>query len=534
MAKSVSNSCDVLLVGFEAQENLGLRSIAAFLKQEGIRVVIEPLQNTTKDRILESIRRRRPRVVGFSLIFQRMLDDFAELIAYLRKHRVSAHFTIGGHYPSFEYEQILTSIPGVDTVVRHEGEETLLELFRRLDQPESWPEIRGLAFRRNGGVHATPHRPLIPNLDTLPFPVRSSDGAHHRGIGIRALAGSRGCCYTCSFCSIREFYRGSPGSDRRTRTPEHVVREMEMLFHDHGVRIFIFQDDDILMRGRRHRDWLNNFVWRLEQAGLGQEILWRISCRVDDINAEMLRRMQAAGLASVYLGIEAGSDHGLKTFNKGYKVADVYRSLDTLRRVGIPFEFGFMIFDPYSTVTSVRENIEFLRRVGRDGEALVHFCKMSPYAGTPIARRLKDEGRLKGTAACPDYRFLDGRLDFLQLFYSQTFNFRNFDDRGLVERLRFAKFDACVVRKFFPGRYDGKAYGESVKRLIRESNESATEIMSLAARFVEERTEEDIACHWAILHELAAQEQLVEQRISAALDRLMTDYRFQASQSLRR
>jgi hypothetical protein len=104
----------------------------------------------------------------------------------------------------------------------------------------------------------------------------------------------------------------------------------------------------------------------------------------------------------------------------------------------------------------------------------------------------------------------------------------------LVERLRFAKFDACVVRKLFTGRYDGKAYGESVKRLIRESNESATEIMSLAARFVEEREEEDIACHWAILHELAEQEQLVEQRISAALDRLMTDYGFQASQSLRR
>jgi len=534
MAKSVRSSCDVLLVGFEAQENLGLRSIAAFLTQEGIRVVIEPLQSATKERILETIRKRRPRIVGFSLIFQRMLDDFAGLIAYLRRQRVAAHFTIGGHYPTFEYEQILTSLPGVDTVVRHEGEDTLLELFRRLDRPESWPEIRGLAFRRNGMVHVTPHRPLIPNLDALPFPVRSADGARHRGIGIRALAGSRGCCYNCSFCSIREFYQSSPGSHRRTRSPEHVVQEMEMLFHDYGVRIFIFQDDDILMRARRHRDWLDTFVRRLEHAGLAKEILWRISCRIDDINAEMLRRMQAAGLASVYLGIESGSDHGLKTFNKGYRVADVYRSLDTLRRVGIPFEFGFMIFEPYSTAASVRENIEFLRRVGKDGEALVHFCKMSPYAGTPIARRLKDEGRLKGTAACPDYRFLDGRLDFLQLFYSQTFNFRNFDDRGLVERLRFAKFDACVVRKFLSKQYDGKAYGESVKRLIRESNESATEIMSLAARFVEEREEVDIACHWAILHELAEQERLVELRISTALDRLMTDYGFRASQSLRR
>jgi anaerobic magnesium-protoporphyrin IX monomethyl ester cyclase len=534
MAKSENRHCDVLLVGFEAQENLGLRSIAAYLMREGIRVAIEPLQDATKDRILEGIRRRRPRVVGFSLIFQRMLDDFAELIAYLRKRRVTAHFTMGGHYPTFEHEQILMSLPGVDTVIRHEGEETLLELFRNLDRPESWSAIAGLAFRRNGGVHTTPRRPLISDLDTLPFPVRSPDGARHRGIGIRSLAGSRGCCYNCSFCSIREFYHGSPGSNRRTRSPESVVREMEMLFHDHGVRIFIFQDDDILMRARRHRDWLNDFLRRLEQAGLAKQILWRISCRVDDINGAMLRRMQAAGLASVYLGIEAGSDRGLKTFNKGYRVDDVHRSLDTLRRVGIPFEFGFMIFEPYSTMASVRENIDFLRRVGKTGEALVHFCKMSPYAGTPIAGRLKSEGRLEGTAACPDYRFLDGRLDFLQLFYSQTFNVRNFDDRGLVERLRFAKFDACVVRKFFPSRHDGEAYGEAVQQLIRESNESAIEIMSLAARFVEEREEEeDIARHWALLHELAEQEWAVERRISMALDLVMTEYGFEASHSLR-
>ena len=154
---------------------------------------------------------------------------------------------------------------------------------------------------------------------------------------------------------------------------------------------------------------------------------------------------------------------------------------------------------------------------------------MSPYAGTLIAERLSAEGRLEGTTACPDYRFLDARLDFLQLFYSQTFNFRNFDDRGLVERLRFAKFDACVVEKFFADTYDAKAYRDSVRELIRVSNEAVLETMSLGACFVAERDAAEIVHYWEILEGLSAEQRLLDQKVSAALDRLMIGHGFEMS-----
>lgn len=528
MPGSDQEARDVLLIGYEGQENLGLRSIAAFLQQGGIRVGIVPLHEATREEILARIRHADPKIVGLSLIFQRMLDDYAGLIEYLRDNGVTAHITIGGHFPTFEYEYLLSTVPGLDTVVRYEGEETLLELYNNLDRPESWPLIKGLAFRQQGETWATPLRPLISDLDALPFPVRKSQGATHRGIGIRSIAGSRGCYYDCSFCSIHEFYRRS-GPTRRTRSPDNLVREMESLFRDFGVRIFIFQDDDMFMRGQRHRVWLENLLGELEARKLSEEILWRVSCRVDDVDAGLLRNMKAAGLASVYLGIESGSEQGLKTFSKRYHVGDIYRSLELLKEIDLPFEFGFMLLEPYSTIQSVRENIDFLKTIGNYGDSLVHFCKMSPYAGTPIAQRLAAEKRLEGTKSCPDYRFLDPRLDLLQTFYSNTFNFRNFDDSGLVERLRFAKFDACVVEKFFAHEYDAEAYRASVRELIRQSNESALETMSLAATFVEDHTVEEIIDHWQVLEELHLQSTAVEQQISAALDRLMIEYSFEAS-----
>ncbi|MBE0478713.1 cobalamin B12-binding domain-containing protein, partial [Candidatus Aerophobetes bacterium] len=251
---------DVLLIGYEEWENLGLRSIAGFLTKYGIKVKILACDKTPKNDILATIHRDKPKIVGFSLIFQRMLYEFADLISYLRQNVVAAHFTMGGHFPSIEFESTLQSIPGLDSVVCGEGEETLLELFHHLDQPHAWAQIKGLAYASNGKIKVTPPRPLIENLDNLPYPLRSERVVTHRGLGICSILSSRGCYYNCSFCSIHQFYSGSPGQKRRSRSPGNVIREMEQLFDERGMRIFIFEDDDLAMGNRLCRQWIDNFV----------------------------------------------------------------------------------------------------------------------------------------------------------------------------------------------------------------------------------------------------------------------------------
>ncbi|TFH46385.1 MAG: B12-binding domain-containing radical SAM protein [ANME-2 cluster archaeon] len=515
-----SNHIDILLLGYEDEENLGLRYIAAYLKNNGLSVDIIPIPDLDKQKLLNLILLINPKIIGFSMMFQQMLPEFTGLISFLRKNGIKCHFNMGGHFPTIEYEKTLKIIPELDSIIRHEGELTFLELYNHIDKPEEWFKIKGLAFRRDGRIQVTTPRPLIQDLDNHPFPIRSGPIHAHRGLGILSLITSRGCYYDCSFCSIQEFYRGAPGPRRRSRSPENVVMEMIDLFNA-GTRIFIFKDDDFCMNRPSQKQWIRRFVDGLEDSHLRHKILWRISSRIDEIDAEMLEILKNAGLGFLYLGIESGNDKGLETCNKHYKVEKIYETLRILESVDINFEYGFMVFDPESSFSSIKENIYFLNELCKDGRVVVHFTKMTPYVGTQIAQRLEKEGRLEGSESSPDYKFNDSRIDLLETFFNMTFYHILFN--GLVNKLQFAKYDAIIMEKFFKGAYDTKTYKSEVRRLTNIFNESILKTMEMAVDFMERRSEKEILQDWSTLEILADKKLFVHPSISQAIDNLIPD-----------
>ena len=134
----------VLLIGFEDQDNLGLRYLMSAVNASGHQALVMTYR-ADPGQILARIRRDTPDVVGFSLIFQYMAPDFGRVIAALRDAGVTAHFTMGGHYASFEPAEILTRIPGLDSIVRFEGEVTLVNLLNCLASGADWrgsPSVR--------------------------------------------------------------------------------------------------------------------------------------------------------------------------------------------------------------------------------------------------------------------------------------------------------------------------------------------------------------------------------------------------------
>lgn len=517
--------CDVALIGCEDEENLGLRYIGSFLESHGIQAEIIPFERTSKEEILAFILKRKPKIVGFSIIFQRYFYAFRDLIEFLRQEGVKAHFTVGGHFPTVEYEKTLELIPSLDSVIRHEGELTLYELYQKLHKPASKENIKGIAYRENGVFKSTSSRPLIKKLDSLPFPRRSKKCLTHRGIGMCAMIASRGCYYNCSFCSVRQFYSEPQGDNRRSRSPGNVVAEMEQLFKEKNIRIFIFKDDDLCTQGREARKWISDFIKELKLSKLAEFIQWRISCRVNEIDKELIEQLKEVGLMALYIGIESGSRQGLKTFNKGYSVENIYQALNILKETDMPFEFGFMFFDPDSTFHSLKENVKFLETIGQSGDVVINFTKMFPYAGTSIAHRLEKEARLQGSIDSPDYSYTDPRIDLVQYFFS-IFHDRNFNPAGLVNRLQLAKFDAMIVKKYFAGQYDAEAYEERVKELNRRCNQSALFVMSRVLNFMEKRTEDRIIDLWSYLEPLAQYECEYEYQLATELDRLMNHYGF--------
>ena len=511
---------DVLLVGYEKQQNLGLRSILTYVRANGYRAEIVPFARDCPEVVLRAAQAFQPRVIGFSLIFQFSLGEFAGLMRALRQNGVTAHFTAGGHFPSLRPIDTLALLPDLDSIVRFEGEETLVEFLGSLAQPERWPDIQGFAFRRGNEAVVTALRPLIADLDSLPAldhgdPVMLADG-----VRMASMLASRGCLFNCSFCSIRQFYGSVGGALCWTRSLQRVVDEMKDLHDRQGVRVFLFQDDDFAARTPRQRAWLHAYLDALDKAGLSDRVKWKISCRVDDLDRALLGEMTRRGLVMVYLGVESGNPDGLRLMNKRVTVGQNRAAIALLNDLDIEMAMGFMLLDPSSTFAILRENIAFLEAAGASGRFPINFCRMVPYAGTPIEAQLRAEGRLTGTLIEPDYDFLEPGIGPYAYMVNRIFKKRNTDRDGLVARLSEASFDHrldCALN----GRPEDTPYRETLRGLTRQANDLAVGTLRALLDVLEAGDIAALLQEQDALLRIAEGEWRGEARIAAALEKIV-------------
>jgi anaerobic magnesium-protoporphyrin IX monomethyl ester cyclase len=442
--------------------------LAATLAEYGHPIELVEFRDSPES-ILSRIRTTEPVVVGFSLIFQYYLPEYRDLIQKLRAAGVDAHFTMGGHYPSLCPEEVLTSVPELDSVALFEGELTIVELTAALRAGDDWRQVPGLAYLRDAEIIESRPRVLIENLDDLPLPLRLREPERVLGWPTLPLLASRGCARRCSFCSIHTFYRGAPGRTVRVRSAAKVAEEMEILAERHGVRIFLFQDDDFPLAGRPGKRWVAELAEEIQRRGIAERCIWKVSCRAEYIEPELFAMLRQAGLYLVYMGLESGSEEGLEILNKRISVETNSRAVHTLKNLGLLVEYGFMLFDPSSTFESVRTNIGFLRSILRDGSGGAVFCRMLPYGGTPIRDRLRDEGRLRGDVKRPDYDFLDLRLNrYHELLNGAVAPWIH--GSGLSHQLNWAWHEVFIIRRLV-GELPGlQTFEQDLAELANRSN----------------------------------------------------------------
>ena len=472
-----------VLVGFQDHANLGMGYLASAMAEAGEPVELVEYRDPF-EQILGQIRRADPVVVGFSLIFQYYLPEYRRLMSRLRAEGVTAHFTIGGHYPSLCPDEVLAAVPELDSVALFEGERTLPELVSRLRHGYDWHSVGGLAYLVDGVMVETAPRPLVEDLDDLPHPYRPHDPVRVLGWRMLPVLASRGCARRCSFCSIHTFYRGAKGKTVRVRKPARVVDEMEELADERGIRVFLFQDDDFPLWARAGKVWVAELADEIEKRGLHERAIWKISCRAEYVEAELFARLRDAGLYLVYMGLESGSEEGLEILNKRISVETNEQAVQTLKDLGLLVEYGFMLFDPSTTFESVQMNVQFLRQILADGSGGAVFCRMLPYGGTPIRDRLRDEGRLRGDVRNPDYAFLDPRLnayhDRLDPIVSPWVH-----GEGISHQLNWAWHEVFLMRRLVTGLTELTGlddYALELAGLCRDSNEVLLGFVESSAR----------------------------------------------------
>lgn len=462
---------EVLLIGYQDQGNLGMGYLASTLHAHGHSAELVDIR-IGPQAIVDLARAARPRVIGFSLIFQFYLPQFAGIARALRDAGIAAHYVIGGHYASLCPAEVLADLPEIDSVARFEGEATLLELVEALASGAEWRAVPGLAWLDSSDpprLVQSAARPLNQDLDLLPLPYRPNPAPRLLGFPSLALLASRGCARRCSFCSIHTFYRTALGKVVRVRRPECVVAEMALLHEEQGARVFLFQDDDFPLWGRAGAKWVEAFRTELHRTGLADRVLWKISCRAEYVAPAMFAALRDAGLFMVYMGIESGVESGLAVLNKGITPEQGAAAVRVLKDIGVMFSYGFMLFDPSSSFESVRANVEFLRGLVGDGSAAAIFCRMLPYAGTPIRDQLAAEGRLHGDVIHPDYDFPDPRLNEYHALLDPVAGLWVHND-GISHKLNWAWYELGVLERLVDPLTDVAEYRTVLRSLTAASN----------------------------------------------------------------
>jgi len=365
---------------------------------------------------LKRIRNEQPDVIGFRLLEVNM-PYAIDLVARLRREGYSGHITAGGPAATMMESEILNLVPGLDSFIMGEAEETLPELLAALNSSgsskpsgEPFTKILGLCYREGDVIRVNGPRPLIEDLDALPFPARDTLPHILRWGRLPMVISSRGCDGHCIFCCPVAMHAKSPGPKWRPRSAGNVVDELEDLQRRYNVDHLDFLDDNFFGHGEVgvRRAW--DFIEELRRRDL--RIKFSIECRVDNVEEDLFKALRDAGCVEVRLGVESGVQRILDRYGKGTTVEQNREVLLKLKEWGMPVKIGFIPFDPTISFEELMQNGEFLRSVGNP-EAF-NYNKIQAVVGTPLERLFEKEGRLtKPKPWMRDYKFDDPTVAFV-------------------------------------------------------------------------------------------------------------------------
>jgi len=469
MLNHVMKKDTIVFVAVTDYDNLGIGYMASLLSESGF--VTKTIDfRVRKSVLLKTVRSLDPIIIGFSIIFLNHIKRFIELIEYLRENGLNCHFTAGGHYASLKYEELFQLSPTLDSIIRFEGEYPMLELAKAVSADNDWRSIESLVFKENHKIKVNSVYPVEKNLDRFPYPSRSGFKEYCFRKKFTVILAGRGCVHNCSFCNTREFYRQACGPLKRVRNPEMVVAEMHYLFHKNKCSVFLFHDDDFPVKSSTYPDWIVRFCNELKRTGLSNKIIWKINCRADDVEEESFSFMKEHGLYLVFLGLEDGTDTGLKKLNKQSTVTKNVEGLNILRKLDIGFDYGFMLFQPDTTFRSLNENLQFLRQVCGDGYTPVTFLKLMPLYDTRIEKELASAGRLCIRDGVGDYDFEEAPMNLYYDFVTDCFSEWLRYPEGVENISKWARNYLLVYDHYYNQPPEVIKMQKKIRKIISDSN----------------------------------------------------------------
>jgi anaerobic magnesium-protoporphyrin IX monomethyl ester cyclase len=376
-------------LGSIEQPPMGLAMLAGVLLEAGFEVDIIDIdaQKAALEQILAVIDRRATRLVGLSATTP-LFKSAVRLADQIKQHRPETLTCIGGYHASMEPLTCLEP-SSIDFVVRGEGEQTVVELARAIEQgadASKLSQIKGLLFKSNGKPVANQEREPIADLDALPMPARHL--LHNQDYSYPdtkyspafPVYSSRGCPGKCAFC-LQHYVSGRK---LRLRSAKKVADELEHLIEKYGAREIHFWDD-MFSTNKKHVFEVRD---EIKARKIKIPIAFPAGIRVDTATPEVLEAMKEMGGYSVAFGVESGVQEILDQCKKGITVDEVRAAVKNAKKIGLETWCFFMVGLPGDSWDTVRKTIDFALELNPD---VVKFHVFKPFPGSEFYTMMKEK-----------------------------------------------------------------------------------------------------------------------------------------------
>lgn len=420
----------ILLVVYDNESYIhwfpqGLAYIAAVLKKAGYEVEIynQDRHHYPEPYLTEFLNKNKFDVIGVSVIagyyqYRKLL----QISKAINNSKERPLYIIGGHGPAPE-PQFFLKKTRADIAVIGEGERTIIELLNAVSSGKPLADIKGIAFREGERVTINERRPLIEDIDSIPFPAYDSFPLDYYRLVrmphsdntdfVMPLLSGRGCTFHCNFC-----YRMDEGF--RPRSNQGIIEEMKFLRKQYGITYIYFTDELLMSSVERTVSLCEDFI----KAKL--KVKWSCNGRLNYAEPDVLKVMKESGCVFINYGIEAMDDQVLKNIKKGLTTDKITKGIEATLNSGISPGFNIIFGNIGDNRETLDKGVDFLLKYD-DGAQMRTIRPVTPYPGSPLYYHAIKNGLLKD---CEDfYENKHVNSDLLSV------NFTDLTDEGFHESL---------------------------------------------------------------------------------------------------
>jgi anaerobic magnesium-protoporphyrin IX monomethyl ester cyclase len=380
---------------------------------------------------------------------------FLDIIQKIKSIKPDVHITIGGHFPTFEYIKLLEN-KYIDSLIRFEGEKPITLLMDCIMNGKDLSPIPNLLHKdKDGKVIENIINPEFPNLDNLPFPIRNKKPQYRLGEKFATLITSRGCFYSkCLYCCIGAFHTPKKGPKYAIRTPENIAHEMAHLYHNDGVKLFQFHDDNFLLpKQKKSLERVKSIKKALIKEKVDIErIAVMIKTRPECLDEDLMSYLVEMGTVGIFLGVENASTSGLKALARGSNLDEVYDSIEIIDNHPVAMTFNLLIFHPRANLEEINQNIFFMNK---NLDKSFDFGRAEIVAGSPLEKLVKRKGLIRGHWPQWDYIIEDNAVEKMFRINALTFYHKNSPYPHISHQLIALSYRLQLLERLYPGEIQG-------------------------------------------------------------------------------